>query len=114
MPDPLRAKLVSESASGMASASISPPGATRNWVRLACVTCYEMLRWTKRLRRGMGGAGWVVAQDGRDLTVERVGCDTLGFPAVVAGDLWPPRTKGYHDVRTEKPSDPGHAARRAG
>src|SRR5208282_3790443 len=70
--------------------------------------------WTKRLRRGMGGAGWVVAQDGRDLTVERVGCDTLGFPAVVAGDLWPPRTKGYHDVRTEKPSDPGHAARRAG
>ena len=70
--------------------------------------------WTKRLRRGMGGAGWVVAQDGRDLAVERVGCDTLGFPAVVAGDLWPPRTKGYHDVRTEKPSDPGHAASRAG
>src|SRR5208283_4153358 len=74
----------------------------------------SLIYWTKRLRRGMGGAGWVVAQDGRDLTVERVGCDTLGFPAVVAGDLWPPRTKGYHDVRTEKPSDPGHAARRAG
>ncbi len=57
--------------------------------------------WTKRLRRGMGGAGWVVAQDGRDLAVERVGCDTLGFPAVVAGLLWPPLTKGYHDVRTQ-------------
>src|SRR5208337_1657581 len=24
----------------MASASISPPGATRNWVRFACVICY--------------------------------------------------------------------------
>ena len=46
MPDPLRAKLVSESASGMASASISPPEATRNWVRFACVTCYEMLRFS--------------------------------------------------------------------
>ena len=46
MPDPLRAKLVSESASGMASASISPPGATRNWVRFACVICYEMLRFS--------------------------------------------------------------------
>jgi len=45
MPDPLRVKLVSESAAGIASASISPPGATRNWVRLACVTCYEMLRF---------------------------------------------------------------------
>src|SRR5271157_6019977 len=42
----LRVKLVSESASGMASASISLPGATRNWVRLACVTCYEMLRFS--------------------------------------------------------------------
>ena len=28
MPDPLRTKLVSESAAGMASASISPPGAS--------------------------------------------------------------------------------------
>jgi len=28
MPDPLRVKLVSESASGLASTSISPPGAT--------------------------------------------------------------------------------------
>ena len=46
MPDRLRVKLVSESASGMASASISPPGATRNWVRLACVTCYVMLRFS--------------------------------------------------------------------
>jgi len=46
MPDPLRAKLVSESASGMASASMSPPGTTRNWVRLARVTCYEMLRFS--------------------------------------------------------------------
>ena len=46
MPDPLRAKLVSESASGLASASISPPGATRNCVRFACVTCYEMLRFS--------------------------------------------------------------------
>src|SRR5271157_3868605 len=45
-----------------------------------CVNCAST-DWTKRLRRGMGGAGWVVAQDGRDLTVERVGCDTLGFPA---------------------------------
>jgi hypothetical protein len=44
MPDPLRAKLASESAAGMASASISPPGAIRNRVHLACVTCYEMLR----------------------------------------------------------------------
>ena len=25
-----------------------------------------------------------------------LGCDTLGFPAVVAGILWPPTTKGYH------------------
>jgi hypothetical protein len=63
--------------------------------------CGVFSNWTKRLRRGMGGAGWVVAQDGRDLAVERVGCDTLGFPAVVAGLLWPPRTKGYHDVRTQ-------------
>ena len=46
MPDPLRVKLVSESASGLASASISPPEATRNGVRLACVTCYEMLRFS--------------------------------------------------------------------
>ena len=30
-----------------------------------------------------------------------LGCDTLGFPAVVAGILWPPTTKGYHDVRTQ-------------
>src|SRR5208282_6605395 len=86
----------------------------RYWLRKVFGYLSLGVHWTKRLRRGMGGAGWVVAQDGRDLTVERVGCDTLGFPAVVAGDLWPPRTKGYHDVRTEKPSDPGHAARRAG
>jgi len=46
MPDPLRAKLDSESASGMVSASMSPPGATRNWVRFACVICYEMLRFS--------------------------------------------------------------------
>ncbi len=45
MPDPLRANLVSESASGMASASISPPGATRNCVRFACVICCGMLRF---------------------------------------------------------------------
>ena len=38
----------------------------------------------------------------------------LGFPAVVAGILWSPLTKGYHDVRTQQPDDPGHAARRAG
>src|SRR5271166_1796471 len=63
MPDPLRAKLVSESASGMASASTSPPEATRNCVRFACVIYYGMLRWTKRLRRGMGGAGWVGCAD---------------------------------------------------
>src|SRR5208282_6644023 len=58
-------------------------------------------------------AGWVV-RTGRGLGAERVWCDTLGFPAVVAGVLWPPHTKGYHDVRTQKPYDPGHAARRAG
>ena len=46
MPDPLGVKLVSESASGMARASISPPEATRNGVRFACVTCYEMLRFS--------------------------------------------------------------------
>ena len=86
----------------------------REWLQERQAELLPCDYWTKRLRRGMGGAGWVVAQDGRDLAVERVGCDTLGFPAVVAGDLWPPRTKGYHDVRTEKPSDPGHAARRAG
>ena len=45
MPDPLRVKLVSESASGLASASISPSEATRNGIRLACVTCYKMLRF---------------------------------------------------------------------
>jgi hypothetical protein len=45
MPDPLRAKLVSESASGMAGASISPPEATRDRVLFACFTCYEMLRF---------------------------------------------------------------------
>jgi hypothetical protein len=50
MPDPLRAKLVSASASGMASASISPPGATRNWVRFACVICYGMLRFPAFLK----------------------------------------------------------------
>src|SRR5271157_265144 len=38
----MRFKLVSESASGMASASISPPGATRNWVRFACVICADI------------------------------------------------------------------------
>ena len=45
MADPLPAKLASESASGMAMASISPPGATRNGVRFACVICYEKLRF---------------------------------------------------------------------
>ena len=40
MPDPLRAKLVSESASGMARASISPPGAIWTCVHIACVICY--------------------------------------------------------------------------
>ncbi len=50
MPDPLGVKLVSESASGLASASISPSEATRNGVRLACVTCYEMLRFSGRAR----------------------------------------------------------------
>ena len=43
MPDPLHVKLVSESAAGLASASFSPPGATRNGVHFACVICYEML-----------------------------------------------------------------------
>src|SRR5207344_2416030 len=46
--------------------------------------------------------------------VGRFWCDTFGFPAVVDGVPWPPRTKGYHDVRTQEPHDPGHAARRAG
>ena len=45
MPDPLRTKLVSESAAGMASASISPPGATWNGVHFACVICCEMLHF---------------------------------------------------------------------
>ena len=45
MLDPLRVKLISESASGLVSALISLPEATRNGVRLACVTCYEMLRF---------------------------------------------------------------------
>ncbi len=46
MLDPLRVKLISESASGLVSALISPSEATRNWVRFACVTCYEMLRFS--------------------------------------------------------------------
>ena len=50
MPDPLRPKLVSESTPGMASASISPPGATRNWVRFACVICYGTLRFSAFLK----------------------------------------------------------------
>ena len=50
MPDPPHVKLVSESASGMASASISPPGATRNCVRLACVIYYGMLRFSAFLK----------------------------------------------------------------
>ena len=50
MPDRMRVKLVSESASGMARASISPPGATRNWVRFACMICYEMLRFSGFLK----------------------------------------------------------------
>ena len=45
MADPLPVKLASESASGMAIASIFPPGATRNGVRFACVICYEKLRF---------------------------------------------------------------------
>jgi len=44
--DHLRAKLVSESAASMASASMSPPGATRNGVRLAYVIGYEKLRFS--------------------------------------------------------------------
>jgi len=63
MPDPLRAKLVSESASGMASASMSPPGATRNWVRFACVICYEMLRSSKPLARRADPTSPIVAND---------------------------------------------------
>src|SRR5208337_342872 len=49
MLDPLRVKLITESASGLVSASISPSKATRNGVRLACVTCYEMLRFAPPL-----------------------------------------------------------------
>jgi len=45
MPDPLHVKLVSESAAGLASASFSPPGATRNGVHFACVIYCEMLRF---------------------------------------------------------------------
>src|SRR5271166_2886548 len=58
-------------------------------------------------------AVWVV-QTRRRLAAESFWCDTVGFPAAVAGVLWPPLTKGYHDVRTQKPHDPGHATRRAG
>jgi len=50
MPDCMRVKLVSESASVKARALMSPPGATRNGVRLACVTCYEMLRFSGFLK----------------------------------------------------------------
>ena len=50
MADPLPAKLVSESASGMASASTSPPEATRNCVRFACVIYYGMLRFSAFLK----------------------------------------------------------------
>ena len=50
MLDPLRVKLITESASGLASASISPSKATRNWVGFACVTCYEMLRFSGLLK----------------------------------------------------------------
>ena len=57
--------------------------------------------------------GWIV-QTARRLTVGGFWSDTLGFPAVVAGISLLPRMKGYHDVRTQKPHDPGHAARRAG
>ncbi|MGZ3382731.1 MAG: hypothetical protein ACXVBB_21065 [Isosphaeraceae bacterium] len=46
MLDPLRVKLISESASGLVSALIALPEATGNGVRLACVTCYEMLRFS--------------------------------------------------------------------
>jgi hypothetical protein len=55
MPDPLRAKLVSESASGMASASISPPGATRNWAHFACMIPYDLLRFRVFLKIGKPG-----------------------------------------------------------
>ena len=34
----------------LASASISPSGATRNWVRFACVICYGMLRFPASLK----------------------------------------------------------------
>src|SRR5271157_2597338 len=58
-------------------------------------------------------SGWVV-RTGEGPDIETFWCDTFGFPAVVAGVPWPPHTKGYHDVRTQKSHDPGHAARRAG
>ena len=63
MPDPLRAKLVSESASGLARASISPFRATRNCVRFACDTCYEKLRSSKPLARRADPTSPIVADD---------------------------------------------------
>src|SRR5271165_4665690 len=65
-----------------------------------------MLRWTKRLRRGIGGADWVSCANWEGSAIERFWCDTFGFAAVVAGVLRPLRRKGYHDVRTQKPYDP--------
>ena len=51
---------------------------------------------------------------GWSLIIGRLWPDTLGLPAVVAGVSWLPQMKGHHDVRTQKPHDQGHAARRAG
>ena len=56
MHDRMRVKLVSESACGMASGSISPPGATRNGVRLADVICYGMLRFSGFLKTCVGAS----------------------------------------------------------
>ena len=53
---------ISESAFGLASASIFPSEATRNGVRLACVTCYEMLRSSKPLARRADPTSRIVAE----------------------------------------------------
>ena len=70
----------------------------------------ETASWTKRLRRGIGGVVWV----DWEADIEGLWSDTLGFPAAVAGFSLLPRRKGYHDVKTQKPHDPGHATRRVG
>ena len=58
MPDPLRAKLVSESASGMASASISPPGPfhSRILTGFGRARLLPSLFISPRLRTGSAGA----------------------------------------------------------